>query len=96
MLHGLSARSPSRKFLKRSGKSVLSECQVNRLPLSLTISHPAWRARRSPLALTMVESKVELLPALLLTTEFFGGQEWAEITRVSNRLKSISSVKERG
>lgn len=77
---------------------MFSECQVNRLPLSLTSSHPARRASSSPLALIMVESKVELLPALLSAAEFAAGydKKWVNKMRVSNFLKSFSLVKERG
>jgi len=70
--------------------------QINRLPLSLTSSHPARRASSSPLALTMVESKVELLPALLSTSDFSTGQRGVNRVRVSNVSKSFSLVKERG
>jgi hypothetical protein len=48
---------------------MLTEYQENQLPLSLTTSHPAMRAASSPLALTMAESKVALLPTLPSTTD---------------------------
>ena len=75
---------------------MLSEFQINRLPLSLTSSHPARRVMNSPLALTMVESKGELLPALLSTTEFTAGQSWVNKVRVSNFSKSPVLIKELG
>ncbi len=75
---------------------MFSRCQENRLPLSVTSSHPARRARRSSLALTMVESKVELLPSLLSTKESAVGEWWGSKLRVSNSLKSLTLVKERG
>jgi len=75
---------------------MLSECQENRLPLSLTTSHPARRALSSSLALTMAESKVELLPTLLSTAESMLGSWWGSKMRVSNSFKSFSLVKERG
>lgn len=75
---------------------MFSRSQENRLPLSLTGSHPARRARRSSLALTLVESKVELLPPLLSTKESGVGEWWGSTLRVSNSFKSFNLVKERG
>ena len=75
---------------------MLSECQENRLPLSLTTSHPARRALSSSLALTMAESKVELLPTLLSAEEFFPGQWFGSKTRGFNSFKSSTLMKERG
>ena len=74
---------------------MLSEYQENQLPLSLTTSHPARRAVSSPLALTMAESKVELLPTLLSTAESVVGHWLGSNMRVSN-FASFSLVKERG
>ena len=46
---------------------MLSRCRVNRLPLEFDKLSPSRRAKARRLPLTMVESKVELLPALLST-----------------------------
>jgi len=48
---------------------VLSKCQVNRLPLEFDKLSPSRRANARRLPLTVVESKVELLPALLSITK---------------------------
>jgi hypothetical protein len=48
---------------------VLSKCRVNRLPLYFDKLSPSRRAKARRLPLTMVESKVDLLPALLSTTK---------------------------
>ena len=48
---------------------MLSKCQVNRLPLEFDKLSPSRRAKARRLPLTMVESKVELLPALLSTAK---------------------------
>ena len=48
---------------------MLRKCQMNRLPLESDKLSPSRRARARRLPLTMVESKVELLPALLSTTK---------------------------
>ena len=48
---------------------MLSKCQVNRLPLEFDKLSPSRRANARRLPLTVVESKVELLPALLSTTK---------------------------
>jgi hypothetical protein len=75
---------------------MLIECKEDRRPLSLTISHPARRVMNSPLALTMAESKVELLPTLLSTTEYSVGRCGGSQMRVSISFKSFSLMKERG
>jgi hypothetical protein len=74
---------------------MLSEYQNSGLPLSLTTSHPARRATDSPLALTLVESRVELLPTLLSTADSVVGQWSGSKMRVSTSYKSFS-LKERG
>ena len=48
---------------------MLSKCQVNRLPRDFEKLSPSRRAKARRLPLTMVESKAELLPALLSTTK---------------------------
>ena len=54
---------------KKEWQLVLSKCQVNRLPLDFDKLSPSRRAKARRLPLTMVESKVELLPTLLSTTK---------------------------
>jgi len=74
---------------------MLSKCQVKRRHSILTSSHPAGEPEARRLPLTMAESTVDLLPALLSATKLrrsaLGKQNesfWF--------LESFSLVKERG